>query len=166
MIPLRVLTLIVTRPNQPSVLVLEAVEESPEGKTRVIPIWIGPNEAAQISLAIENVHPARPLTHDLFLDAITNLDARVDHVVIHEVRKQTFYAHLFLTQGGRLIELDARPSDALALAIRQGAPFYADEEVLEKASFPHLFKPHLNPEEEMAEFKTFLEDLTPEDFEA
>ena len=159
MIPLRVLTLIVTRPPQPSVLVLEAVEDSPEGKKRVIPIWIGPNEAAQISLAIENAHPSRPMTHDLFLDAC------VDHVVIHDVRKRTFYARLYLTQGGRLIELDARPSDALALAIRQGASFFAEEDVLERASFPHLTKPHLNPDEEMEEFKTFLEDISPEDFE-
>lgn len=165
MIPLRVLTLIVTKPTQPSVLVLEAIEDSPEGKTRVIPIWIGPNEAAQISLAIEHAHPARPLTHDLFLDAITNLDARVESVVIHDVKKQTFFAHLYLMQGGRTIELDARPSDALALALRQGAPFFVEEDVLEKASFPHLFKPHLNPEEEMREFKTFLEGVTPEDFE-
>lgn len=140
MIPLKVLTLIVAGAAQPSVLVLQPVEDSPQGKARIVPIWIGPPEAAQVGMALESVKLARPMTHDLFLDALTNLDARVDSAVIYHAKKQVFYAHLILSQGGRLITLDARPSDAIALALRQGAPLYIEEEVLEAASFPYLYR--------------------------
>ena len=165
MVPLHVLTLIVTGPHQPSILVLEPVEDTPEGKSRIVPIWIGATEAVQLGIAIEHMHFPRPTTHDLFLDALTNLDARIDHVLITDVKKQTFFARLFLRQGGRLIELDARPSDALALALRQDAPFYIDEETLEKASFPYLFKQTKSEEVDLKEFRSFLEQRSPEDFE-
>ncbi|WP_165172138.1 MULTISPECIES: bifunctional nuclease family protein [unclassified Adlercreutzia] len=164
MVPLHVLTLIVTGPAQPSVLVLEPVEDSPAGKSRIVPIWIGVTEASQLGVAIEHVRLPRPMTHDLFLDAMTNLDARVDHVVINQVKGQTFYAQLVLRQGARLIELDARPTDALALALRQEAPFYIEEDVLEKASFPYLFKDNKDEESELQEFRTFLEGIAPDDF--
>ena len=164
MIPLRILTLIVTGIGQPSILVLEPVEETPEGKSRIVPIWIGSNEAIQLSVAIEHAHLPRPTTHDLFLDALTNLDARVDHVLINNVERQTFYAQLVLRQGGRLIELDARPTDALSLAIRQDAPFYIEENVLEKASFPYLFKQKKSEEVELSEFREFLDHISPDDF--
>ena len=165
MIPLRVLTLIVTNAAQPSVLVLEPVEDAIEGKSRIVPIWIGSNEAAQLGVAIEHVRLPRPMTHDLFLDALTNLDARVDHVLISGVKGQTFYAKLVLRQGTRLIELDARPTDALSLALRQEAPFYIEESVLEKSSFPYLFKQEKSQEVELQEFRSFLDELSPEDFE-
>lgn len=164
MVPLRVLTLIVTGPAQPSVLVLEPVEDTPAGKSRIVPIWIGATEASQLGVAIEHVKLPRPMTHDLFLDALTNLDARIDHVVINQVRGQTFYAQLVLRQGSRLIKLDARPTDALALALRQEAPFYIEENVLEKASFPYLFKENKSEEAELQEFRTFLEGIAPDDF--
>lgn len=95
-------------------LVLQPVEETPAGKARIVPIWIGPTEAAQIGMALEHVKFARPMTHDLMLDALTNLDARVDSMVIYGSKGQMFFAHLVLSQGGRLITLDARPSDAIA----------------------------------------------------
>lgn len=164
MIPLRVVTLIFAGPTQPSVLVLEPVEEKTAGTSRIVPIWIGGTEAAQLSIAIEHARLPRPMTHDLFLDAITNLDARIDHVVINAVKGQTFFTKLVLRQGGRLIELDARPTDSLALAIRQEAPFYINENVLEKASFPYLFKDEHNHEAELREFRSFVEKLAPEDF--
>lgn len=163
-IPLRVLTLIVISPAQPSVLVLEPVEETPEGKSRVVPIWIGPQEAMQLGIAIEHVRMPRPTTHDLFLDALTNLDTRVDHVVINDVKGQTFFAKLTLRQGARLVELDARPTDAISLALRQEAPFYIEEDILERASFPYLFKSNHDEEAELQEFHTFIEGLKPEDF--
>ena len=144
MVPLKVLTLVVAGQNQPSVLVLQPVEETPAGKARVVPIWIGPTEAAQIGMALEHVKFARPMTHDLMLDALTNLDARVDSMVIYGSKGQMFFAHLVLSQGGRLITLDARPSDA--------------------SSFPFLFKGEKQTEEELAAFKTFLDHISPEDF--
>lgn len=165
MIPLKVLTLVVAGQGQPSVLVLQPMEDAPAGKARIIPIWIGPAEAAQIGMALEHVKFARPMTHDLFLDALTNLDARIDSMVITEAKGQMFFSQLILNQGGRLIHLDARPSDAVSLALRQDAPMYVEESVLDQASFPFLFKGEKQTEEELAEFKTFLDHISPEDFE-
>ncbi len=165
MVPLRILTLIVISTDQPSILVLEPLEEPTSGKSRIVPVWIGGNEATQIGVAIEHVNLPRPMPHDLFLDAITNLDACVDHVLISDVKGQTFFAQLVLRQNGRLITLDARPTDAIALAIRQDAPFYIDETVLDQSSFPYIFKESKNTEVELQEFRSFLEGLTPDDFE-
>lgn len=164
MVPLRVLTLIVIGPGHPSVLVLEPIEDAREGAARVVPIWVGPNEAAQLGAAIEHARLPRPMTHDLFLDALTNLDARIDHVLINDLHGNVFYTKLIIRQAGRMVELDARPTDSLALAIRQDAPFYIDEAVLERASFPYLFKQQRNEEDELEQFRSFLEELAPGDF--
>lgn len=166
MVPLKVLTLIMTGPGQPSILVLAPVEDSPAGKSRIVPIWIGQTEATLIGIALEEAKMPRPTTHDLFLDALTELDTRVDHVLINDMKGPTFYSQLSLRQGPRLITLDARPSDALALALKEGAPFYIDDDLLEKASYPFLVRENIDPEETIEDFKTFLEDLTPEDFTA
>ncbi len=163
MIPLRVLTMVFTSPQQPAILVLEPEEPSVAGKSRIVPIWIGSQEAMQIGVALEGIKPPRPLTHDLFLNALTNLDARVDHVVISDVAGQTFFAKLMMRSRGRLIELDARPTDAIALAVREGAPFYIERNVLDRASYPFIFKEATNKELELKEFRSFLNDLTPED---
>lgn len=164
--PVNVQTLIVSAAPAPSILVLQPIEEpSQPGKYRIVPIWVGMNEATQLGIALEKARLTRPMTHDLFLDALTNLDARVDHVVINDVKGPTFFARLALRQGGRLIELDARPSDALSLAVRQEAPIYIEDNVLERASFPYLFKKAPDEEEELEEFRTFLEELAPEDFQ-
>lgn len=164
MVPLRVLTLIFTGPDRPAVLVLEPIEEVLDGMSRIVPVWIGANEAMQLGMAIEHAKLPRPMTHDLFIDAITNLDATVDHVLINRVDGQTFFARLFLRQGGRIIELDARPTDALSLAIREDAPFLIDEEVLAAASFPYLFQSEKEKEVELQEFHTFIDSLSPDDF--
>lgn len=166
MVPVNVLTLIVSNASSPSIIVLQPVEDTPQqGKFRIVPIWIGTHEATQMGIALEKVRFARPMTHDLLLDALTNLDARVDHVVINAVKGPTFFARLTLRQHDRLIDLDARPSDAIALAIRQEAPIYIDTDVLERASFPYVFKEMQDAEQELSEFRTFLEGIAPEDFE-
>lgn len=166
MVPVNVKTLIVVSAPAPSILVLQPVEEPIQpGKYRIVPIWVGANEAAQLGVALEKARFARPMTHDLFLDALTNLDARVDHVVISGVKGAMFFARLTLKQHDRLVDLDARPSDAIALAIRQQAPLYIDEEVLERASFPYVFKNEPDATEEIEEFRSFLAELAPEDFE-
>lgn len=164
MIPLRILTLIVAGPAQPGILVLEPVEKSAAGKSRVVPIWIGPNEAAQLSVALNQVKLPRPTTHDLFLDTLTNLDARVDHVLINRAEGKIFYSRLFVKQGERIIELDARPTDSISLALRQQAPLFITEEVLDKASYPYLSKAKPSQEEELDVFRTFLDSISPEDF--
>ncbi len=165
MVELKVLTLIVTGMGSPSFLVLQPIEEpTSEGKSRVVPICVGPSEALGLGTVLENAKFTRPMTHDLMLDALTNLDTRVDHVLINNVKEGTFYARLCLTQHGRLIDLDARPSDAIALALRQGCPIYIDEDVLERASFPYLFNQPFDEEAIVEDFKAFLDDVSPEDF--
>ena len=165
MVEVKVLTLIVMGAGSPSFLVLEPIEERvSEGKSRVVPICVGPFEAIGLGSVLEKARFERPMTHDLLLDALTNLDARVDHVFINDVKGGTFYARLALAQHGRLIDLDARPSDAIALALRQDAPVYIDETVLDRASFPYLFKQPYDEERIVEEFKDFLEGVTPDDF--
>lgn len=166
MVPVKIQTLIVSSAPAPSIIVLQPIEEpTPQGNFRVVPIWVGVNEATQMGIALEHTKFSRPMTHDLFLDSLTNLDARIDHVLINDVNGPTFYSKLVLRQHDRLIELDARPSDALALALRQEAPMYIDESVLDRASFPYVFKKSPLEEAEVDEFKKFLEDIAPEDFE-
>lgn len=103
MIPLTVQTLIVSNSNMPSVLVMRPDEPlNSSGNTRVIPIWIGLPEATQIGIALEHLVMPRPLTHDLFMNAIASLDAFIDHVEIYDLVDTTFYAKLFLRQHERL----------------------------------------------------------------
>ena len=95
MIPVTVQTLIVSAAPSPSIIVLQPVEEIvQEGKSRIIPIWVGVNEATQMGIALEKARFSRPMTHDLFLDALTNLDAQIDHVVINDVQGATFFAYV------------------------------------------------------------------------
>lgn len=166
MVELKVLTLIVMDPGNPSFLVMEPVEAPvSEGKSRVVPICVGPHEAMMLGMALEEARFSRPTTHDLMLDTIANLDAHIDHVYIYEVKNGTFFAQLVFSQYDRMINVDARPSDAIALAVREQAPIYIDDKVLESASFPYLFKEPYDEERIVDEFKTFLEGLSPEDFE-
>jgi uncharacterized protein len=103
------------------------------GRDRYLPIWIGPWEASAIAMRLQGVEPERPLTHDLFASALEALDARVTRVVISDLAEETFHARLFLERDGHVAEVDARPSDALALAVRVGAPIFAAPSVLDQA---------------------------------
>lgn len=166
MVELTVKTLILT--DNPSVAILVLIPKDDEelvGTHRVLPIWMGALGASIIGYALGETRRDRPMTHDLMLDALTNLDARIDHTVITDVKGSTFYAKLTLRQHGRLIELDARPSDAIALSIRQQAPIFVLDEVFDKASFPYIIKNDTDPDRELENFHAFLEDLTPDDFE-
>lgn len=100
---------------------------------RYLPIWIGPAEADAIAIKLQDVSVARPLTHDLLLATIGELGGRVLSIVVSDLNNDTFYARILLDVDGRQVELDSRPSDALALAVRAKAPIYAEETVLEKA---------------------------------
>ncbi len=167
MVPLHILTLIATPAPTPSILVLQPEEESVgEGIARIVPIYIGAPEALALTSALEDQRFTRPTTHDLLLDAIASLDAVIDHVLVNDAKNGVFYARLTLSQHGRLIELDARPSDAITLAVRHGAPLFIDEDVLDKTSYPYLFKQPIDEEAVISDFRDFLEDISPEDFEA
>ncbi|HSL34464.1 MAG TPA: bifunctional nuclease family protein [Candidatus Limnocylindrales bacterium] len=104
------------------------------GRDRYLPIWIGPWEASAIAMKLQGLSPDRPLTHDLFAAALEGLGVKVDRVVISALAEETFHARLLLDQGGRTIEVDSRPSDALALAVRAGGRIFAAESVLEQAA--------------------------------
>jgi uncharacterized protein len=100
---------------------------------RVLPIWVGIFEANAIALQIENVATPRPMTHDLLRNIITDLEGRVDRVVVSDLKENTFYAIVHLTVRGERIAVDARPSDAIALALRTRAPILVEETVIENA---------------------------------
>jgi uncharacterized protein len=103
-------------------------------RDRYLPIWIGPWEASAIAMKLQGLTPDRPLTHDLFATALEGLGVRVDRVVISALAEETFHARLLLERDGQTFEVDSRPSDALALAVRTGGRIYASEAVLEQAA--------------------------------
>jgi bifunctional DNase/RNase len=103
-------------------------------RDRYLPIWIGPWEASAIAMKLQGLPPDRPLTHDLFASALEELGVRVDRVIIATLAEETFHARLLLEHGGRTVELDSRPSDALALAVRAGGRIFAAEAVLDQAA--------------------------------
>lgn len=149
--------------NQPIVLLREA------GGDRYLPIWIGAVEATAIAFAQQGVVPPRPLTHDLFKNVIDAVGARLEQVRITEVRDGTYYAELVFTGG---VEVSARPSDSIALALRTDTPIFASEPLLDEAGVL-LAESETQPdgeddekadEDEVARFREFLDHVTPEDF--
>ena len=140
----------------PVVLLKEADGE------RYLPIWIGAVEATAIVAALEEMVPPRPLTHDLLRMAVESLGAEVDRAVVTEVRDNVFYAELVLTTGGGEVTVSCRPSDAIALAVRTEAPLFAHHDVLDEAGV--MIKAAEEPEEQIEEFRRFLEAVSPEDF--
>jgi bifunctional DNase/RNase len=103
------------------------------GRERYLPIWIGPWEASAIAMRLQGLTPERPLTHDLFASTLEALEARIARVIISDLSEETFHARLFVERDGHVGEVDARPSDALALAVRVGAPIFAVPSVLDQA---------------------------------
>ena len=120
-------------------LMLDPVSNSPivvlkdDTEKFFLPIWVGIFEANAIALQLENVSTPRPMTHDLLRNMISELDARVTRVVINDLRDSTFFAQIRVIIGDRTLELDARPSDAIALALRVEAPIYVAQSVLDQA---------------------------------
>ncbi len=105
-----------------------------KGADRYLPIWIGNNEADAIVMQLQKVQVPRPMTHDLLKSVIGELGARVTRVVVNDLAEDVFYARVALEIDGRQVEIDSRPSDAIALAVRVDAPIYAEESVLDKAA--------------------------------
>lgn len=115
--------------NQQRVVILRVKDTD-----RYLPIWIGPGEADAIALKLQNITVPRPLTHDLLFDVISSLDATVDSIVVSDLTDDTFFAKIVLQVNDSTMEVDCRPSDALALAVRTDSPIYAEDSVVEKAS--------------------------------
>ena len=128
------------------------------GTDTVLPIWVGIYEANAIALEIEKVSTPRPMTHDLIKNVLAGLDARVHKVVVTELKEDTFYAVIWMERDGKIISVDSRPSDALALALRVDCPIFVEEEVLKTSK-----KAAATPESTSEELRKWLEGLNDED---
>lgn len=159
--------------NTPVILLREAHEGG-----RVLPIVIDVPEAQAIHRALDGIRMARPMTHDLMAQMLSDLEAQVIAVTVTELRDRTFFAEVAVETNGRRITISARPSDSVALAVRTGAPIFASEEVLaqagtriddaDQASHDDDAPADLedaDPDELLDEFKQFLDDINPEDFD-
>jgi len=152
--------------KQPIVL-LKTVDDE-----RFLPIWIGHPEAAAILMKLQGASPPRPMTHDLVTDIISELQAEVVRVTVTELRENTYYARITIVQDGREFEIDSRPSDAIALAVRCEAQIFATDEVVDESSIefqadeeePGLVMASDLSDLDPAEFRRFLETVTPEEF--
>ena len=155
--------------KQPIVLLKTADEN------RFLPIWIGHPEAAAILMKLQGASPQRPMTHDLITDMLEELDAEVTRVTVTELRENTFYARITLERNGAEIEIDSRPSDAIALAVRVEAKIFAADEVIEESGIEFESEEEAANDERIrrvsalgdidpAEFRAFLDTVTPDEF--
>lgn len=150
--------------SQHRVVILKDVDSE-----RYLPIWIGPCEADAITVELQEVEVARPLTHDLLKTFIHEMGASVSHILVNDLRDDVFYARIVIDVNGRRLEIDARPSDAIALAVRVRVPIFVEDEVMERAA--------ITPEEEVEAgstsasderldaFKDFVDSLNLDDLE-
>lgn len=147
--------------NAPVVLLREQ-----SGERRVLPIYIGPEEARAIALALEGVTTPRPMTHDLIRDLLGAVEVGVVSINVTELRESTFYAEIELRAGERTVRVSSRPSDAVALAVRVEAPIFASEEVLADAAMPAAEESdeEEGQEEIVDQFRQFIDEVNPEDF--
>lgn len=143
--------------NSPVVILREK-----EG-SRVLPIWIGPAEASAIAMEMQGIHPARPMTHDLLKSVIVGLDAAVRRIVISGLKEKTYFAEIWLTRGEANIQIDARPSDSIALALRVHAAIYTEDHLLEDGGDDQSI-PRPDPSLEADTLRAHLERMNPEDF--
>jgi len=153
--------------KQPIVLLKTADDD------RYLPIWIGHSEAAAILMRLQGATPPRPMTHDLLADVVSELQGEIVRVTVTELRENTFYARITIVHEGREMEIDSRPSDAIALAVRCDAQIYAADDVIEESSIEFqadddeqsgLMTASSLADLDPVEFREFLETVTPEQF--
>jgi bifunctional DNase/RNase len=156
MIDLTVSGVILEPQSQAPIVVLKDAEDR-----RALLIWVGEFEANAIAMALEHVRTPRPLTHDLLMSLSDAMGAKLVEVRINDMREATFFAELEFDVGGQRQVVDARPSDAIAFALRAGAPIKAAEPVMESSAVPIS---HAKEEEETEQFRKFLENVKPSDF--
>lgn len=125
---------------------------------RTLPIWIGDNEAMAIAMSLEGVKPVRPLTHDLMKILLDVMESKVIKVIINDLKNETYFARIYVEVDGKLISVDARPSDSIALALRSNATIFVDENIMDRNGI--VFKGD-SVEEEL---KNKLRETKPEDF--
>jgi bifunctional DNase/RNase len=142
------------------IVILKSMQEN-----KAIPIWIGLFEASAIATELEKIVFSRPMTHDLFSECLKVLNVKINRIVIADIRNNTFYANIYLSKEGQDFTIDARPSDAIALALRAAAPIFVDDSVLEKSRSID-FGMKITDLDKLKEdkVKEFLENLSAEDF--
>jgi uncharacterized protein len=144
--------------NTPIVILKDLEEED------VLPIWIGLLEASSIATALENVQTPRPMTHDLLKNVLDNLGARVVKIEVNDLKDNTYYAIIHLEVSEKRLTIDARPSDAIALALRVNASIFVDENVIKKSAKVELSKKEDKVVVDTGEWEEILENLSPDDF--
>jgi bifunctional DNase/RNase len=156
MIEMKVSGVILDSQSKHPIVMLRDMEER-----RALLIWIGEPEANSILMALEGIKAPRPLTHDLLINVLATLKAPLSRVLITAMKEQTFYAELECERNGEVLRIDARPSDAIALALRAGAGIFVDSDVVAANAIP------INPakeDDETEKFREFLENVKPGDF--
>jgi uncharacterized protein len=131
--------------------------------TRVLPIWIGPAEASAIAMEMQGIRPPRPMTHDLLKSVILGLGAVVQRIVISALKDKTYFAQLWLAREDHVFQLDARPSDSIALALRVSASIFTETELLEEGEDVEGAPP-TDPSLDAQKLRDHLEKMDPEDF--
>jgi hypothetical protein len=159
MIEVRVAHLGLDRTTNTPVVILQEKEGE-----RVLPIWIGPAEASAIAMELAGVKFARPLTHDLLKQLIVGLGAKLNRVLITQVKENTYYAELDVRRDDHVIQIDARPSDSIAIALRLNAPIFTQESLLELTSVDTGDPTKDSSALDAESLKTYLQNLDPEDF--
>jgi len=157
-VPMEIIGVRVELPTNTPILLLRERDGN-----RYLPIWIGTPEATAIALALEGVETARPLTHDLLRTIVEALGADVEQVNVTGLDGGIFFADLIIGADGDELTISSRPSDAIALATRTGCPVYASKDLLDEAGVEIHDE---NEEEQIEQFKEFLDDINPEDFES
>ena len=172
MIQVRIDSLMVSFAPMPSIVTLCPLNKSVEKeelKTQqsILPIWVGPTEATAIAAAVEGKKSSRPLTHTLINDLVKSAGAKIARVIIDRVDGSTFYSSIVIAhKDGNFSAVDARPSDAIALAVRADVPLFVEDEVMKIAAAPASMAPGADEQIEMEEFHKFIETVSPEDFSA
>ena len=131
---------------------------------RFLPIWIGHPEAAAILMKLQGASTPRPMTHDLLSDVLDQMEAKCEKVSVTELRDNTFFASITISMNGSEMEIDSRPSDALALAVRTSAPIFAADDVIEESAIEFEGEEVEDQEQVVEKFKDFLDEVSPEDF--
>ncbi len=131
---------------------------------QVIPIWIGLLEATSIASALQNITFERPMTHDLFRNFMGKMDVNIEKIEICDLRDNTFFARIYFSSENKTFDMDARPSDAIAIALRSSAPIYVDDKVIDKSKMPEGDAEVIDKSKEGEKWAEYLASLSPDDF--
>jgi len=164
MIPMELVGVRVELPSNTPIVLLRAQDEDGSSDGLMLPIFIGGPEATAIALAHQGVAPPRPMTHDLFAESLEAMGVSIEKVVITELRERTFFAELHMRSPNEAKVMSARPSDAIALAVRLSIPIFAEDLLLEEVGYAETSDVEPEAEEVVEDFRDFLDSVNPEDF--